>query len=195
MASIWLTLRVGGGRRACGSRSSACTQATLIAVVLSVVGYHGPVPASGSGPEAAKAPVQAGTPGPVSASSKPHGSGVALRYVLPPDIRPGQTINVKLSFSNITADDGARVVVRIIEPRRQLADFYVQKGEERTLDLPLTTSADGTLYLAVSSTQAGRTSVQVVPVRVGSGKVVLQPQGTRRITPSGESVTSLPAGK
>lgn len=195
MASIWPTLRADGSRRARRSRSSACVQATLTAVVLSVVGCHGPVSASGSAPEPAKAPTQAGAASPVSASSKPHGSGVALSYLVPADIRPGQTINVKLSFSNVTADDGARVVVRIVEPRRQLADFYVQKGEERTLDLPLTTSADGTLYLAVSSTQAGRTSVQVVPVRVGSGKVVLQPQGTRRITPSGESVTSLPAGK
>lgn len=183
MASIWFTLRDGESRRARRSHSSACARAMLAAVLLSAVCAHGQVLASGS------------TPGPVSASSKPHGSGVALRYLVPPDIRPGQTINVKLDFSNITADDGARVIVRIVEPRLQLADFYVQKGEERTLDLPLTTSVDGTLYLAVSSTQAGRTSVQVVPVRVGSGKVVLQPQGTRRITPSGESVTSLPAAK
>lgn len=186
MASIWFTPRAGASCNARRLRSSACglaAMAALAVLVLSVVGGHGPVAASGS------------TPGPVSASSKPHGSGVALRYLLPPDIRPGQTINVKLDFSNVTADDGARVVVRTVEPRRQLADFYVQKGEERTLDLPLTPTADGTLYLAVSSTQAGRTSVQVVPVRVGSGKVVLQPQGTRRITPSGESVTSLPAGK
>ena len=130
---------------------------------------------------------------PVTAPDKPHGSGVVLRYLVPPAIRVGQSVTVTLYFSNVKADDGAHVVVRTIEPRNQLASFFVQKGEERTLDLPMLMTTDGTQYLAVSTTQAGRTSVQVVPLRVGSGKVKLKPQGTRRITPAGEPVTSLPA--
>ena len=130
---------------------------------------------------------------PVTAPAKPHGSGVVLRYLVPPAIRVGQSVTVTLYFSNVKADDGAHVVVRTIEPRNQLASFFVQKGEERILDLPMLMTTDGTQYLAVATTQAGRTSVQTVAIRVGSGKVKMKSQGTRRITPAGETVTSLPA--
>ena len=145
--------------------------------------------------EAPSATAASPGPGPVTAPTEPHGSGVVLQYLVPPAIRVGQSVTVTLYFSNVTADDGARVVVRTIDPGKQLAAFYVQKGEDRTLDLPMLLTTDGTQYLAVATTQAGRTSVQVVPLRVGSGKVTLRKEGTPRTTPAGEKLLSLPASR
>jgi hypothetical protein len=69
----------------------------------------------------------------------------------------------------------------------------LQRGESRTLNIDVPPQADGVHYLDVVTTQAGRTSVQSVPLKVGSGRAALKPEGRPQTTPSGEKIISLPA--
>lgn len=130
-----------------------------------------------------------------TASSKGGGSGVVLRYTVPQRIALGETVAVRLSFSGVSAAEGAAVEVIEADGGRRLLALQLAQGERRDVDLSYTGRTDGMQYLNVTTTQGGRTTVQQVPLAVGSGKRALKQDGTRQVTPSGEAVISLPANK
>lgn len=131
----------------------------------------------------------------VTAPPKHNGSGVVLRYGVPSSIKVGEASTVRLELSNITSADGAQVEVRQAGGGTQLASYSLRQGEVRNVDLAVPAQTDGMHYLDVFSTQDGRTSVQSVPLRVGSGKVALKTEGELQTTPSGEKIIVMPASR
>lgn len=132
-----------------------------------------------------------GKPG-ARTQAKP-GSGVMVNATVPAKVGLGETVTVRLQISGVTAADGASVEVRDAATQATLLSTRLAAGEARTIDVPYTGRTDGMQYLAVTTTQAGRSSVQAVAVPVGSGQIKLKPEGQRRTTASGETVISLPA--
>ena len=127
-----------------------------------------------------------------AAHGKP-GSGVLVRATVPARIAVGETVAIRLQVSGVTAADGASIEVRDVATQLTLLSARLAAGEARTIELPYTGRSDGMQTLAVTTTQAGRASVQAVALPVGSGQVHSKPQGQRRTTASGEAVISLPA--
>jgi hypothetical protein len=121
------------------------------------------------------------------------GSGVMVSATVPPKVAVGETVTVRLQISGVTAPEGATVEVRDPATRTTLMSARVAAGEQKTLEVPYTGRADGMQFLDVATAQGGRSSVQSVPVRVGSGEMKLKPEGQRGTTSSGETVISLPA--
>lgn len=137
----------------------------------------------------------AASPALVAAPAKHNGSGVRLRYGVPAGIAAGQASTLRLALSNVTAADGARVEVRAAGGGELLTSFSLQRGEQREFDVALPALPDGLHYLDVITTQAGRSSVQSVPVKVGSGRPALKTEGQAQTMPDGERVISLPASQ
>lgn len=138
---------------------------------------------AGSGKTAATTPAKHGKPG----------SGVIVTHVVPARIGVGETVSVRLRFSGVTAADGAAIEVRDPATKTTLLSMQLAQGERKTVDLPFTGRSDGMQYIDVTTTQGGRSSVQQVPLPVGSGQVRLKAEGERRTTADGEAVISLPA--
>lgn len=130
-----------------------------------------------------------------TAAAKGNGSGVVLRYAVPQRIAVGETATVRLAFSGVSGADGATVEVTEAEGGRSLLATRLAQGERREVDLSVTGRSDGVQYLTVVTTQGDRSTVQQVPLAVGSGKRALKEHGTRQTTPAGEAVISLPANK
>lgn len=129
------------------------------------------------------------------AASKANGSGVVLRYGVPDKIAVGEVVTVRLHFAGVTATEGAAVEVREVGTRRQLLTLRLRPDDPGTVEFLYAARTDGLQYLDVTTQQAGRISVQSVPLRVGSGNLALKEEGRRLVTPSGESVISLPSVK
>jgi hypothetical protein len=120
------------------------------------------------------------------------GSGVVVQHSVPDKIAAGQTVALRLQFSGVTAPDGATVEVRDPSLRETLVSLRLAQGERRTLEVPVVSRTDGMQFIDVATTQDGRTTVQSVPMRVGSGALMLKPEGSRQLTTTGEAVISLP---
>ena len=157
----------------------------------------GCVGASGAGMSAAAAAPAEGKPvaaqAQAPAQGKANASGVLMRPVVPEKIAVGEAVTLKLAFSGVTAADGATVEVRDPATRTTLLSARLAQGEQRTIELPYTGRTDGMQFIDVATTQAGRSTVQSIALRVGTGEVKLKPEGQRQTTPSGEAVISLPA--
>ncbi len=130
---------------------------------------------------------------------KPNGSGVRFTSVAPKSMKVGQATKVTLSFAAASADD-AMASVRMpdgLSAKRAdgapLTDMALKRDQPTTVDVWVTAKDDGTQYFDVSTTRDGRTSVQSVALKVGSGVVKLKPNGTLVTTPSGEKIVSMPA--
>jgi len=168
-------------------------------VVLAVISMLAAAPAlAGPGHEHPSKPSSAAMnhkaePGWQIASAKHGGSGVVLRYAVPDKVALGETVTVRLRLSGVTAADGATVEVRDPALGTTLAAFTLASGEQRALELPFTARVDGLQFIDVATRQAGRRSVQSVPLVVGSGALRSKPEGQRGSTASGEAVISLPA--
>lgn len=133
------------------------------------------------------------------ATAKHNGSGVRLAYAVPAGLQPGQTGTVELRFSGVTADD-ARVEWRapagasvVSAQAGSATSMALPPGQVTTISLDVTVAADGMAYLDVFTTQAGRGSAQSVPIKVGSGAVLLKREGAMQTGPAGEKVISLPS--
>ncbi|MEO7057470.1 MAG: hypothetical protein ABI281_00305 [Caldimonas sp.] len=133
------------------------------------------------------------------AASKHNGSGVRLAYAVPAGLQPGQTGTVELRFSGVT-DDDARVEWRapaggsaVSAQTGTATSMALPRGQVTTLALDVSVAADGMAYLDVFTTQAGRGSAQSVPIKVGSGAVLLKRDGAMQTGPAGEKVISLPS--
>ena len=154
--------------------------------------------AGGSG-DAAPAAAKEGAAGSwTQAAAKPNGSGVRLAYNVAP-MQPGRVGSVQLRLSGVTADD-ARVEWRapaggVVTSAAVGAatSMSLPRGQVTTQLLDVTAAADGMAYLDVFTTQGGRTTAQSVPLKVGSGAIVLKREGTAQTMPSGEKVISLPS--
>lgn len=120
-------------------------------------------------------------------------SGVVVTYTAPAKVAVGETVMLRLQISGVSAADGATVEVRDAAGRATLLSTRVAAGEQRTLELPYTGRADGMQFIDVITAQGGRSSVQSLPVRVGTGELKLKPQGQRSATAGGDAVISLPA--
>lgn len=127
------------------------------------------------------------------APSKHNGSGVALRYGTPTGLQPGAAGRVQVQLSNVTAVDGARVEVRSVATGATLLSTTLQRGETRLVDIDVPPQPDGMQYLSVVTTQAGRSSLQSIPLKVGSGRAAMKVEGQPQTTPTGEKVISLPS--
>ena len=120
-------------------------------------------------------------------------SGVVVQHSVPDKIAIGETVTLQLQFSGVTAADGAMVEVRDPSTHDTLVSVRLAQGEQRTIELPYMSRTDGMQFVDITSTQGGRTSVESVALRVGSGELRLKPQGSRQTTATGENVISLPA--
>jgi hypothetical protein len=135
---------------------------------------------------------------PKAAAAAPRGkpgSGVVFSAVVPAKVGVGESVTLKLRFAGVTAADGATVEVRDSADQAVLATARLAQGEERTIDVPYSARTDGMQFVSVHTAQGGRTSVQSVAIRVGSGELKLKPQGQRGTAPGGEAVISLPSSK
>ena len=131
-----------------------------------------------------------------AARQQPRGkvsSGVVVRHSVPDKIAVGETVTLRLQFSGVTAVDGATVEVRDPSTRDMLVSLWLARGELRTIELPYISRTDGMQFIDITTAQAGRNSVQSLPLRVGSGELTLKPEGKRQTTTKGEDVISLPA--
>lgn len=125
--------------------------------------------------------------------SKGNQSGVIVRPTVPEKLAVGETATLRLHLSGVNAAEGATVEVRDLAARVTVASVRLAQGEQRTLEIPYTGRADGMQFMDVITTQAGRSTVHTVPIRVGTGEVRLKPHGQRHTTADGQAVISLPA--
>jgi hypothetical protein len=128
-----------------------------------------------------------------TARGKHTGSGVVVRYSVPDKIAVGETVTVRLMIAGVSAAEGASVEVRDPATQAVLLSTRAERGEEKAAELRITARNDGTQYLDVQTTQAGRLTVQSIALRVGSGKTALKAEGQKQTTATGETVISMPA--
>ncbi len=141
------------------------------------------------------APVSAQPSAKVVARMKANGSGVVVNATVPPKLAAGQTVALRLSFDGVSAE-GASAEVR--EPGangRVLLTLQLPAGQPTNADLNYQVGGDGVQFIDIITRQNGRTSIQQLALAVGSGQNKLKANGTEVVTPSGERIISLPAGK
>jgi hypothetical protein len=145
----------------------------------------------------------AGTPAPLKmdprgfahTTAKKGGSGVNVAYRIEGAAQPNVPARITVELSGVTAQEGATAAFSAEEPAwlQGAAALRLKPNQTTTASLELTASSDGMYFVNVATTQAGRSSVVQIPVKVGAGAAQLQKQGTVQTTPSGEQVISLPA--
>jgi hypothetical protein len=141
----------------------------------------------------------AGKSGHAAIGQKANGSGVKLSATTPKNIAIGQATLVTLNF-DAPNSDGAVAKVRVpagVTVTRAdgsaLGDIALTRGQATKVDLLVNAQNDGMQFLDVTTTQAGRSSIQSVPLKVGSGTLVMKSNGNVITTPSGERIVSMPA--
>ena len=131
--------------------------------------------------------------------TKANGSGIKLRYAVPASLQPGQPAVVRVELSNVRgadarlawrAPEGASVSVR---GGGTVGSMALPVGQTTVVEFDVTPAADGMAYLDVFTSQGGRSTAQSLPLKVGSGQVLLKREGTVQTMPSGEKVISLPS--
>lgn len=176
----------------------------LIAAAACMIGsalVAAPARADAQTPAAAPASAAAKKTQWVKLPRKHNGSGVQLNYSVPAGLQAGQTIAVQLQFSGITQDDASVEIkapagVGLVAASGSLpARMALPRGRATALTLQVTPAADGLQYLRVFSSQGGRSTVQLIPLKVGTGQVQLKSNGAAQTTPTGEKVISLPSSK
>lgn len=142
---------------------------------------------------------EGGKSGHAAIGQKANGSGVKLSANTPKSIAIGQATLVTLSFDAVTSD-GAVANVRapagVTVTRADgspLTDIALTRGQAMSVDVMVNAQGDGMQFLDITTTQAGRSSVQSVPLKVGTGKMVLKSNGNVVTTPTGERIVSMPA--
>jgi hypothetical protein len=138
------------------------------------------------------------TTGWITAPSKKGGSGVVVRYKIEGQAAVGKALQVTLSFSSINSEAGATVSLKTegtsLKIDKPLATAQKLANRQATsMPLSVTPQAEGTFYLSVVTEQDGRSSVTMIPIRVGHGKVAMKPAGNVVTTPEGEKIISMPA--
>ena len=131
----------------------------------------------------------------VQTSAKKGGSGVDVAYRVEGTAQPNVPVRITLEFGNVNAPDGATASFAAEAPAviAGPTSLSLAPGQRGSTSLTLTAPADGTYFVNVTTTQAGRPSVVSIAVKVGAGGVRLQKQGTVQTMPNGEKVISLPS--
>lgn len=133
----------------------------------------------------------------VVAPAKANGSGVVLRYEVPPRIELHQAANVTLRLSGVDASDASveiRAPAGLAVAPPAAAVRALPRGVETTLVLSVTPTAHGVHYLDVFTRQHGRLTAQSIAISTGTATPQhLKRAGTAQTTPSGERIVSLPA--
>ncbi len=130
---------------------------------------------------------------------KANGSGVKLSATTPKNIAIGQAALVTLTFDAPSGDDAVakvRVPAGVTVTRADgsaLGDIALTRGQATKVDLLVNAQNDGMQFLDVTTMQSGRSSIQSVPLKVGSGTLVMKSNGNVITTPSGERIVSMPA--
>ena len=142
------------------------------------------------------APLKADGRGFVQTTAKRGGSGVNVAYRIEGAApQPNVPARITVQLSGVTALEGAAVSFSAEAPAwlQSAAALSVKPNQTSTASLQLTAPSDGTYYVNVLTTQAGRSSIVQIPVKVGSGAAKLEKHGREQTTPGGERVISLPA--
>jgi len=129
-------------------------------------------------------------------TAKRGGSGVNVAYRIEGAApQPNVPARITVELSGVTALDGAAVSFSAEAPAwlQNARALSVKPNQTSTASLELTAPSDGTYYVNVLTTQAGRSSIVQIPVKVGSGAAKLEKHGREQTTPGGERVISLPA--
>jgi hypothetical protein len=143
----------------------------------------------------------AGTPKPivdqrglVHVAAKKGGSGVRVAYRIEGVPQANVPTTVTVEFSGISAPDGAIASFSAEDPAvlTGVSTLPLKPKQTQSTSVFVTAAEDGVYFLNVTTTQAGRSSVISIPVKVGTGAPKLEKQGTAETTPSGERVISLP---
>jgi hypothetical protein len=145
----------------------------------------------------------AGTPSPLKVdprgfahtAAKKGGSGVSVAYRVEGVAQPNVPAEITVELSGVSTQEGATASFSAEEPARLSgpATLGLRPNQANTAILQVTAPSDGMYFLNVTTTQAGRSSVVQIPVKVGAGTPKLEKQGTVQTTPGGERVISLPS--
>ena len=130
----------------------------------------------------------------VQIDTKKSGSGVRVAYRIDGEPQPGVPATMTVEFRGINAPAGAIASFGTEEPAVLTgpSTLKLKPGPPQSATVALTAAQDGIYFVNVTTTQAGRSSVVSIPVKVGAGGRRLERPGTVEITPSGERVISLP---
>jgi hypothetical protein len=134
----------------------------------------------------------------ITAPSKKGGSGVVVRYRIDGTPAVGKPLAITLSLSGVNSEEGAQVSFAmegtgLAMDKQRATPQKLASYQATTMPMSVTPQAEGTFYLTVVTEQNGRSSVTMIPVRVGHGKVALKPMGEVVTTPGGEKIISMPA--
>ena len=130
----------------------------------------------------------------VQTSAKKGGSGVNVAYRVDGSGQPNVPVQVTVEFSGVRAPGGATASFAAEAPAVLNAPgLTLSPGQRHSTTLTVTAPADGIYFVNVTTVQDGRPSVVSIPLKVGTGGVRLQKQGTVQTMPSGEKVISLPS--
>ena len=145
----------------------------------------------------------AGTPAPLTMDqrgfahtvAKRGGSGVSVAYRVEGVAQPNVAADITVELGGVSTQQGATASFSAEEPARLSgpATLSLKPNQTNTASLQVTAPSDGIYFVTVTTTQAGRSSVVQIPVKVGAGTPKLERQGTVQTTPSGERVISLPS--
>jgi len=124
----------------------------------------------------------------VEIAPKRGGSGVRVAY------RIEAPATVIVEFRGVGSPTGASASFSTESPAALAGPTTVKlkPGPAQSATVALTAAQDGIYFVNVTTTQAGRSSVVSIPVKVGAGTRRLERPGAVEITPSGERVISLP---
>ena len=144
------------------------------------------------------APVKAGEKDPrgfVQTTAKRGGSGVEVAYRIEGAAQPNVPARITVELRGVTVQQGASVSFSAEQPAwlHSATAASLKPNQTNTATVELTAPSDGMYYVNVLTTQAGRSSVVQIPVKVGAGAPTLEKHGTVETTPGGEQVISLPA--
>ncbi|MFM2398240.1 MAG: hypothetical protein RL341_397 [Pseudomonadota bacterium] len=162
------------------------------------LGAHCGAMAATEQPKPASANKAKPTKGWITAPSKKGGSGVVVRYRIDGTPAVGKPLPITLSLSGVNSEEGAQVSLGtegtgLAMDKQRATSQKLASYQATTMPMSVTPQAEGTFYLTVVTEQNGRSSVTMIPVRVGHGKVALKPMGEVVTTPEGEKIISMPA--
>jgi hypothetical protein len=128
-------------------------------------------------------------------TAKRGGSGVNVAYRIEGAAQPNVPARITVELSGVTAREGATAAFSAEEPAwlHGAAALSLRPNQTNAASLEFTAPSDGMYFINVTTTQAGRSSIVQIPIKVGAGAARLEKQGTVQTTPSGEQVISLPA--
>lgn len=129
-----------------------------------------------------------------TARSKPHGSGLVVRFRIDGTPAAGVPLAVVLSFDRITDPSGASVRLAVdggLALAGSQTDFTLPANQASALTVSVLPPAAGIGYLSVFTTQNGASSATSVPVLVDKAPGSLPSAGDAKQTPGGEKIVPM----